>query len=163
CISAFSFGPVLTCLCASMNPGIAVMPLASIVRPLAADGAPAVTDTIFPPRTTIDPRSITVPLATMIRALVIVRSCADARVSAAVLSCFPSQRVECEQKAQWRSRMKRNALVIFSVLAVSITVMAQDRRGGPPPAPPPLEPGASQADVDKALMAAPPQLKAQAT
>ena len=31
--------------------------------------------------------------------------------------------------------MKRNALVIFSVLAVSITVMAQDRRGGPPPAP----------------------------
>src|SRR5882672_4542259 len=59
--------------------------------------------------------------------------------------------------------MKRKALIVVSVLAVSITVMAQDRRGGPPPAPPPLEPGASQADVDKALLAAPANLRAQAT
>ena len=58
--------------------------------------------------------------------------------------------------------MKRKALIIVSALAVSISVMAQDRRGGPPPAPPPLEPGASQADVDKALMAAPAQLRGQA-
>src|SRR6185369_16589253 len=65
------------CRCASMNPGIAVMPLASMVRPLVADGAPAATETIFPARTTIDPRSIAVPLAVMIRALVIVRSCAE--------------------------------------------------------------------------------------
>ena len=55
--------------------------------------------------------------------------------------------------------MKRKALVILSVLAVSITVMAQDRRGGPPPGPQPLEPGASQAEVDKALLAAPANLR----
>ena len=42
-----------------MNPGMAVMPLASMVLPLAADGAPGATETIFPARTTIDPRSIT--------------------------------------------------------------------------------------------------------
>src|SRR5438093_4851511 len=76
-----SLGPPLTCLWPSMKPGIALMPLASSTWPAGADGAPAATDTIFPPRTTIDPRSITVPLETMIRALVIVRSCADAGVS----------------------------------------------------------------------------------
>ena len=36
CICAFSSGPVLMCRCASMNPGIAVMPLASIVWPAGA-------------------------------------------------------------------------------------------------------------------------------
>src|SRR6185295_10595931 len=60
--------------------------------------------------------------------------------------------------------MKRMALVTFSVVAVSFSVMAQEgRRGAPPPPPPPLEPGASQADVDKALLAAPDNLRAQAT
>src|SRR5438477_9589448 len=61
-----------------MNPGMAVMPLASILLallPLAAGGFPAATEVIFPARTMIDPRSITAPLAPMIRALVIVRSC----------------------------------------------------------------------------------------
>ena len=58
--------------------------------------------------------------------------------------------------------MKRSVLIVLSVLAVSVGVMAQGR-GGAPAAPLPLEPGASQADVDKALMAAPAQLKAQAT
>jgi len=42
------------------------------------------------------------------------------------------------------------------VIAVSINVLAQ--RGAPAP-PQPLEPGASQADVDKALAAAPANLK----
>ena len=37
------------------------------------------------------------------------------------------------------------------------------QRGGPPPPPPPLEAGASQADVDKALIAAPSGQKDQAT
>jgi hypothetical protein len=44
------------------------MPLASMIWPLAADVAPGATETIFPARTTIEARSITVPLATMIRA-----------------------------------------------------------------------------------------------
>jgi hypothetical protein len=57
-----------------MNPGIADMPFASIVIPLAVAGAPGVTDAILPPRTTIDPRSMTVPLPTTIRAFVIVTS-----------------------------------------------------------------------------------------
>ena len=60
-----------------MNPGIADMPFASIVWPLFDDGAPAATDTILPPRTTIEPRSITVPLPTTMCAFVIVRSCAE--------------------------------------------------------------------------------------
>src|SRR5678815_2665812 len=59
-----------------MKPGIAVMPFASITFPLVVAGAPAAADTILPPRTTMDPRSMTVPLATTIRALVIVASCA---------------------------------------------------------------------------------------
>jgi hypothetical protein len=41
-------------------------------------------------------------------------------------------------------------------------VFAQEGRGAAPP-PPPLQPGASQADVDKALLAAPANLQGQAT
>jgi hypothetical protein len=60
--------------------------------------------------------------------------------------------------------MKRIALFVVSVMAVSTLALAQGQgRGGPPPPPPPLEPGASQADVDKALLAAPANLKDQAT
>src|SRR5499427_7022818 len=56
--------------------------------------------------------------------------------------------------------MKRLALCVAGVIAVSVNVLAQ--RGAPAP-PPALEPGASQADVDKALLAAPPNLRNQAT
>jgi len=56
--------------------------------------------------------------------------------------------------------MKRFVLVI-GLMAVSIAAAAQ--RGTPPPPPPPLEPGAAQADVDKALVAAPAQQRDQAT
>jgi hypothetical protein len=49
---------------------------------------------------------------------------------------------------------------MVSVLAASISVLAQGR-GAPAPAAP-LEPGASQADVDKALLAAPGNTKNQA-
>ena len=59
--------------------------------------------------------------------------------------------------------MKRNALVLLGVVAISASVLAQEGRRGAPPPPPPLEPGASQADVDKALFAAPAPLKDQAT
>ena len=60
--------------------------------------------------------------------------------------------------------MKRFALYVVGILAVSVAAFAQGPgRGGPPPPPPPLEPGASQADVDLALMAAPANLKDQAT
>jgi len=52
--------------------------------------------------------------------------------------------------------MKRFALCMAGVIAVSINVLAQ--RGAPAP-PQALEPGASQADVDKALVAAPANLK----
>jgi hypothetical protein len=56
--------------------------------------------------------------------------------------------------------MKRVVLCLVSVLAVSISVLAQGRGAPAPPAP--LEPGASQADVDKALLAAPGNTKNQA-
>lgn len=56
--------------------------------------------------------------------------------------------------------MKRIALFAVCALVVSTSAFAQ--RGAPAP-PAPLEPGASQADVDKALTAAPDNLKNQAT
>ena len=60
--------------------------------------------------------------------------------------------------------MKRIALFVLGVVAVSISMLAQAPAGrGAPAPPPPLEPGASQADVDKALLAAPANLKDQAT
>jgi hypothetical protein len=61
--------------------------------------------------------------------------------------------------------MKRIVLLAFGVLALSSGMLAQEGRRGAPPPPPALEPGASQADVDKALLAAPaqPQLRNQAT
>jgi hypothetical protein len=58
--------------------------------------------------------------------------------------------------------MKRTALVVLGVLAISTSVLAQGREGGGPPPPQPLEPGASQADVDTALLALPAQLRNQA-
>ena len=58
--------------------------------------------------------------------------------------------------------MKRMLLVVFGVLAVSTSALAQGGRGAPAP-PPPLEPGASQADVDKAVLAAPESQRNQAT
>lgn len=58
--------------------------------------------------------------------------------------------------------MKRIIPIVLVALAVSIGVLAQGgRRGAPPPSP--LEPGASQADVDKALIAATAALRDQAT
>jgi hypothetical protein len=60
--------------------------------------------------------------------------------------------------------MKRIALFILVVLGVSASAFAQAREGRGAPAPPPLEPGASQADVDKAVLAAPAaNLRDQAT
>jgi hypothetical protein len=58
--------------------------------------------------------------------------------------------------------MKRIALLAIGVVTLSTGVLSQGRRGAPPP-PPPLEAGASQADVDKALIAAPGSQKDQAT
>jgi hypothetical protein len=60
--------------------------------------------------------------------------------------------------------MTRSALLAIGFLAVSTVSLAQGGAGrGAPAPPPPLEPGASQADVDKALMAAPGSQKDQAT
>ena len=60
--------------------------------------------------------------------------------------------------------MKRIALYLLGVAALSASMLAQAQGGrGAPPPPPPLEPGASQADVDMALLAAPGNLKDQAT
>lgn len=56
--------------------------------------------------------------------------------------------------------MKR-FLMTVGVLTLAASAWAQGGRG-PAPAPP-LEPGASQADVDKAVLAAPAQLRNQAT
>jgi hypothetical protein len=57
--------------------------------------------------------------------------------------------------------MARSALFVVGFMAVAASALAQER--GAPPPPPPLQPGASQADVDKALLAAPPNLRDQAT
>jgi len=57
--------------------------------------------------------------------------------------------------------MKRLALIALGVLAVTAGTLAQGR--GTPAPPPPLEPGASQAEVDRALLAAPAPLRDQAT
>ena len=61
--------------------------------------------------------------------------------------------------------MKRFAVIALGVVAVTASALAQAPagRGAPPPPPPPLEAGASQAAVDTALLAAPPNLKDQAT
>jgi hypothetical protein len=58
--------------------------------------------------------------------------------------------------------MKRIVAVVFAVMTVSTAALAQEGRGAPPPAPA-LQAGASQADVDKALLAAPANLRDQAT
>src|SRR5688500_4578541 len=57
--------------------------------------------------------------------------------------------------------MMRTVLFVIGLLAVSIASLAQGR--GAPAPPPPLEAGASQADVDKALIAAPSAQRDQAT
>jgi hypothetical protein len=59
--------------------------------------------------------------------------------------------------------MKRIIAILVVALAVSINIVAQGGRRGTPSPPSPLEPGASQADVDKALIAAPAALRDQAT
>jgi hypothetical protein len=60
--------------------------------------------------------------------------------------------------------MKRTALFVIGIMAIAIASLAQAPAGrGTPPPPPPLEPGASQADVDKALIAAPGSQRDQAT
>jgi len=62
--------------------------------------------------------------------------------------------------------MKRSVLLVLSVMAISISTSALLAQGGgrAPLPPPPLEPGASQADVDKAVLAAPnPNLAGQST
>jgi len=58
--------------------------------------------------------------------------------------------------------MKRFVFAL-SLLALTAPAFAQGGRGGAPAAPIALEPGASQADVDKALLAAPDPMKAGAT
>jgi len=57
--------------------------------------------------------------------------------------------------------MKHALSVVVVALALTTSILAQGRGAPAPPAP--LEPGASQADVDKALLAAPAQLRNQAT
>ncbi|MGH7488082.1 MAG: hypothetical protein ACREMY_21165 [bacterium] len=59
--------------------------------------------------------------------------------------------------------MKRIIPIVLVAVTASISVLAQGGRRGAPPPPSPLEPGASQADVDKALIAAPAALSSQAT
>jgi hypothetical protein len=59
--------------------------------------------------------------------------------------------------------MKRIVPILLMAAAVSFTVRAQGGRRGAAPPPSPLEPGAAQADVDKALLAAPAALRDQAT
>ena len=54
--------------------------------------------------------------------------------------------------------IRKTFLVIGLIALASAGAAAQGGRGAAPP-PPPLEPGASQADVDKALLAAPAQLR----
>src|SRR5687768_9000455 len=55
--------------------------------------------------------------------------------------------------------MKQIAVIVLGLLALSTSAFAQTAA----PASPALEPGASQADVDRAVLAAPANLRAQAT
>ena len=57
--------------------------------------------------------------------------------------------------------MKRMVMTV-GVLAIATSAWAQGGRGAPAP-PPPLEAGASQAEVDKAVLAAPENMRSQAT
>jgi hypothetical protein len=57
--------------------------------------------------------------------------------------------------------MTRIVFMALGVLALSSSVLAQGR--GAPAPPPALEPGASQEDVDKAVLAAPANLRNQVT
>ena len=59
--------------------------------------------------------------------------------------------------------MTRVLLTALCALGVVTSALAQGGGRGAPAAPLPLEPGASQADVDRAVLAAPAQLRAQAT
>ena len=59
--------------------------------------------------------------------------------------------------------MKRVFSLALTLFALSVPAFAQGPGRGAPPPPPPLEPGASQADVDKAVTAAPAALRDQAT
>ncbi len=56
----------------------------------------------------------------------------------------------------------KSIVCLFAAVMLSTTVAAQGGRGAAPP-PPPLEPGASQAVVDKAVLAAPANLRNGAT
>jgi hypothetical protein len=58
--------------------------------------------------------------------------------------------------------MRRTLWLCLAVLSLSTSAVAQEGRRGAAP-PPALQPGASQAEVDKALLAAPAQLRDQAT
>src|SRR5919108_4352191 len=59
--------------------------------------------------------------------------------------------------------MKRTALFIIGIMAIAVVSLAQGGAGRSASAPPSLEPGASQSDVDKALIAAPGSQRDQAT
>jgi hypothetical protein len=59
--------------------------------------------------------------------------------------------------------MKRIVTILWGVLVLSTSVFTQEGGRGTPAPPPPLQPGASQADVDLALLAAPANLRDQAT
>ena len=59
--------------------------------------------------------------------------------------------------------MKRSVSIVVVAMAASIGLFAQGRRGAPPAPPAPLEAGASQADVDKALLALPEGMRNQTT
>jgi hypothetical protein len=59
--------------------------------------------------------------------------------------------------------MTRTALFVVGLLAGSMVSLAQGPGGRVAPPPPALEPGSSQTDVDKALIAAPASQKDQAT
>ena len=59
--------------------------------------------------------------------------------------------------------MNRIVPIVLVIVAATIGLFAQGRRGAPPPPPAPLESGASQADVDKALLALPEGLRGQTT
>src|SRR5688500_12566289 len=59
------------------------------------------------------------------------------------------------------ARMKRTLITMVAGPAMSTSALAQGR--GAPAPPPPLEAGASQAEVDKAVLAAPENTRNQAT
>src|SRR5437588_583925 len=106
-----------------MKPGMAVIPLASTILTFPPPVTPpAATETIFPPRTTIDPRSMTPALGVMIRAFVTIRSCAESDAHPAPIMAILSFIIE-ESSSSLRMISSRELMRLRSISALFVLAL----------------------------------------